>query len=199
MIARATRLALVADGPTDDALQYPIEWAIRKLAPSAEILPWTFLPRKPAGRPLLDMVETARAYEPDLLFVHRDAEGIAYAERRNEIPTANDIVPVIPVRMTEAWLLIDEGAIRLAAGNPSGRAALPLPKVSQLEGLADPKARLVELLMTASEHRGRRRSQFNRGAAVRRLAQSIADYSPLERVPAFRAMTEALADAWAKK
>jgi hypothetical protein len=36
-------------------------------------------------------------------------------------------IPVVPVRMTEAWLLADEFAIRSAPGNPNGTQSLDLP------------------------------------------------------------------------
>jgi hypothetical protein len=34
---------------------------------------------------------------------------------------------VVPVRMTKAWLTVDEAAIRKAARNPLGTAPLELP------------------------------------------------------------------------
>jgi hypothetical protein len=37
------------------------------------------------------------------------------------------VVCVVPVRMMEAWLLIDEMAIRRVAGNPNGRIPIELP------------------------------------------------------------------------
>lgn len=50
------------------------------------------------------------------------------------------VVPVIPGRMTEAWLRLDEAAIRRVAGNPNGRTKLGLPKLHEVESVADPKA-----------------------------------------------------------
>ena len=74
-------------------------------------------------------------YPCDVLFVHRDAEAQLPAFRREEVTRAlahTEIphVPVIPVRMTEAWLLADENAIRRAAGNPNGDEELNLPDIS---------------------------------------------------------------------
>ena len=71
-------------------------------------------------------------YPCDLLFVHRDAENRPIDQRAAEIVTAAEglqfpIVRVIPVRMMEAWLLTDEGAIRSAAGNPNGTDPLNVP------------------------------------------------------------------------
>lgn len=105
--------------------------------------------------------------EYDLVIVHRDADGDGPEARLEEIEAAVQAcavtavcVPVVPVRMTEAWLVLDEPAIRDVAGNPNGRVRLQIPKPSNVERIADPKALLRELLVTASETSGRRRQQF---------------------------------------
>ena len=68
-----------------------------------------------------------------MLFVHRDADSSqesssAGPERRyDEVARAvadasydGAWVGIVPVRMTEAWLLLDESAIRRVAGRPHG-------------------------------------------------------------------------------
>ncbi len=64
--------------------------------------------------------------------------------------------------MTEAWLLLDEAAIRLVAGRPSSSEPLDLPLSHQAESLADPKTRLQIALASASGLSGRRLRQFKR-------------------------------------
>ena len=96
----------------------------------------------------------------------------------------------MPIRMTEAWLLIDDAALRSAAGNPRGSVPLSIPAVRQLEGLPDPKKTLHDLLRTASGLTGRRLRRFRMDQAVHRLAQVIQDDSPLRQLPAFRALEE---------
>ena len=105
----------------------------------------------------------------DLIVVHRDADNAGPAARRREIEGALQavagepaLVPVIPVRMTEAWLMLDETAIRRVAGNPRGKAPLDLPKAHEVEGNPDPKARLRQCIMKASEATGRRRDAVHR-------------------------------------
>ena len=89
--------------------------------------------------------------------------------------------------MTEAWLLISDEAIRHAADNPHGTCSLPLPVIRRLESLPDPKAALHQCLLAASEKRGRRLDQFRRDLPYRvhRVAEMIADYSPLRQLDAF--------------
>lgn len=67
----------------------------------------------------------------DLVVVHRDADNAGADARLAEIRSAvvetavcAHVVPIVPIRMTEAWLLLDEDAIRTVAGNqPATRAA----------------------------------------------------------------------------
>ena len=85
-------------------------------------------------------------YPCDLLFVHRDAEKESYDFRRQQVEAAVDgghHVPVIPVRMSEAWLLHEEAAIRRGSGNPVGRTALELPQPKDVEALVDDYAPLL--------------------------------------------------------
>ncbi|WP_405105896.1 DUF4276 family protein [Micromonospora sp. NBC_01405] len=109
----------------------------------------------------------------DLIVVHRDADNAGHHARQQEIRAAvqpvggaAQLVPVIPVRMTEAWLLLDEVAIRQVAGNPRGRMSLGLPKAHEIESIANPKDVLRTCLVKAADETGRRRE-----AMVKRFNQ----------------------------
>ena len=86
------------------------------------------------------------------------------------------VVCVVPVRMQEAWLLIDEAALRRAAGNPNGTQPLAMPDVQRLEELTDPKQLISELLRQASELQGRRLERFNWRSSVHRVAEMISRF-----------------------
>ena len=128
----------------------------------------------------------------DLLFVHRDADNAGAEARYQEIEAAvREVVQdgmswigVVPVRMTEAWLLLDEAAIRKVVGKPGGRAPLDLPAPEHAERVADPKERLRDALLTASGNRGRRRRRFARELPRlrRRLLQDLPIGGELERL-----------------
>jgi hypothetical protein len=94
--------------------------------------------------------------------------------------------------MTEAWLLIDHRAIRTAADNPNGQAALELPPLNRIEELPDPKERLYNCLRVASGKRGRRLDQFEQRLQkrVHRVASLIEDFSPLRQLSYFRVFEE---------
>ena len=88
--------------------------------------------------------------------------------------------------MTEAWLLFDETAIRLAAGNPNGKNPLNLPDLSTIEQIPDPKNILFEILREASGLTGRRLKAFNMAESRIRITALVSDFSPLGKLSAFQ-------------
>src|SRR5690606_21542965 len=104
--------------------------------------------------------EVQKYYPCDLAFVHRDRDNSTVEHRIAEIVQAahdsgylTPIVCVIPVRMTEAWFLFDEPAIRRAAGNPRSGVPLDLPTHDTVQRRADPKQIIERALVVASELR----------------------------------------------
>ena len=197
------RYTLLADGPSDRCLRRMIDWLLDALIGSGgvrvipQVADLRTLRVPPSG--LKARIEAAVRFNPcDVLFVHRDAEsatrGIGVVEIRDAVKdTSVDLhIPVVPVRMTEAWLLIDETAIRKAADNPNGKIPLGLPALSQLESRPDPKKLLRDLLVAASEKTGRRLDPFKRDLnyRVQRVADYIDDFAPLRQLSAFRALEE---------
>ncbi len=208
MTVQSLNFTLVADGTSDRALIWPLMWLLKHSLPNTSIrgaLADTYQ-AVPKPRTLLQKITYAVEFFPcDVLFVHRDAENEARSSRIAEITTAitmlrtmgknTPFVCVIPVRMTEAWLLIDEKAIRYAAGNPYGRTRLDMPRIRDLENMVDPKAVLFDLLETASGLSGRHLKNFNRNLGRQQIAEFIEDYSPLRQISAFQAL-EADITAW---
>ncbi|TAJ17049.1 MAG: hypothetical protein EPO68_10025 [Planctomycetota bacterium] len=183
------RLALLADGPSDRALLPIISWCMRTLAPASTFFQPEFEVRHGDLEAAIESVLAASV--PHVLFVHRDAERASLTARQAEIPgVAPGLVRVVPVRMTEAWLLTDEVAIRRAAGNPNGSVELDLPRPNKLESLPDPKAILRSLLIRATEFSSpRRKRSFERDIAerARLVAEYTDDFSALRALQAFQA------------
>ena len=192
------RYTLLSDGSSDAALMPILDWLLIENGVSQPIQSqWADLRRlRQPPKELSDRIRVALEFYPcDLLFIHRDAERLSYAERAGEISNAltkigDDHSPpnvyVIPVRMTEAWLLFDEAAIRFAAGNQSGQNVLHLPDVNSLESLPDPKAELYRLIKEASNRQGRRLKKLNPGERVRRITTYVNNFAPLRALDAFR-------------
>lgn len=195
---------LLGDGSSDRLLDYPIRWVLADLRVGVELGQWADLRRvSPRPQSLADRARAAlELYPAELLVVHRDAESACHADRVAEIAASmSDVrgrhVAVVPVRMTEAWLLHDVAAIRRASGNPNGSVALTLPTPTNVEAAHDPKQMLKDALVTASELTGRRRrrreAEFPRMRA--RTAELIADYSALRTTLAFAAFVSTLRSA----
>ncbi len=194
-MTRRLRFTLLGDGSSDEALKRHVEWLVREnVAPDVAIdSQWADLrAAKPKPEGLGARIERAiDLYPCDVLFVHRDAEREEPERRIQEIAQAcigikvrATPVPVIPVRMSESWLLCDETAIRKAAGNPNGEQPLNLPRLREIEGLPDPKNTLHTVLRCASGLTGRRLKAFSPRARL--VANYITDFSLLRRLPAFQ-------------
>ena len=191
-MSRQITYTVVADGGTDRLLVPVIDWAIHRLDPEVDILEPEF--EKRTG----SVGEYFSSYSPTtmLVFAHRDAEGSSIDHRLREFDNVSGVVPVIPVRMSEAWLLIDGDAIARAADS---RVTVSVPRLNTLEQIADPKTVLETLLFgAAGSPTGRRAKKFKDSLAKRRvnLASLIKDYSPLESLEAFRRFQSSLADAY---
>ncbi|MBN1362444.1 MAG: DUF4276 family protein [Sedimentisphaerales bacterium] len=205
---------LLSDGSSDKALIPVLRWLLYRCLPNRPVqLRWADLrqlPRPP--KELHERIATSvQLYPCELLFVHRDAENPSTNDRRTEINHALDevrdtpsVIAVIPVRMMEAWLLIDETAIRKAADNPNGQVPLGMPKIGETEDIADPKGLLHDLIRKATGLSARRRKNFNVHSALHRVSEYIEDFSVLRQLPAFLALEEDLVDtigrrAWNKE
>lgn len=163
----------------------------------------------PPGHGVAVRLERILGIDPDFeaLIIHRDCEGAEVATRMEEIGAAVKslsliwpVVPVIPIRMTEAWLLLDESAIRTVAGRPTGTEPLDLPPAERVESHADPKSLLQDTLAMASGLTGRRLRKFKRDfpAHRRQLLDRLDRSGPVCRLPAWQALERSTREAMAR-
>lgn len=201
------RCTLLTDGTSDRTLLHVLGWLFARHAPLLPVeLEWAdpVIVGTGHGLDARRIVRALEFYPADLLFLHRDAEAMALDARRAQIAevlhnweaTRNSIpaVMVVPVRMTEAWLLFDEAAIRRAAERPNGQEDLDLPPLHRWEDLPDPKRTLHEALLRATGKTGRHLQRFRPGRAVHRVVELIDDFSPLLNLPAFTELDKDLRD-----
>ncbi|MER5324289.1 hypothetical protein [Streptosporangium roseum] len=144
----------------------------------------------------------------DLVVVHRDSDNVGHEPRRIEIEKAvaeagvtSSIIPVIPVRMTEAWLLLDEDGIRQVAGNPRGRHDLRLPRAHEVEGVADPKQMLQQCLVKAADVAGRRHDRVTKRFPQhrRQLLERLDRTGPVSGLPSWKRLVadvDAVVEQW---
>ena len=129
----ALRYTLVADGSSDRCLLPIIDSVLNEIPDIADV-GRRFAEAMTRGTLEERVSDAARQFPADVIFVHRDAEREGLHARVAEIQAALAhfsgplCVATVPVRMTEAWLLIDEDAIRRAADNPNGRAYVGIPR-----------------------------------------------------------------------
>ena len=203
------RYTLISDGPSDRSLIPILTWALREKGDVIRVQSeWADLSRLPKPpKTLCNRILTAIDLFPcDLLFVHRDAERQApqrrYEEIRNAIREADSqgfrmpAVCVVPVQMTEAWLLLDENAIRGAAGNPNGKNPLSIPELSEIEKIPDPKNLLFQILREASGLTRRRLKKFNMSEARIRITELVSDFSPLRELYAFQRLEKNISNTF---
>lgn len=200
------RAVFIADGPSDLPLAGHLELLCAGHGVEVQVTPVDPRTLEGAGRTVERRIRFLldQGVDPDLVFVHRDAEGQDAAARAAEVRAGansagievNRVVPVIPIRMTEAWLLIDEMEIRRVAGRPSGTNALGLPSVAAVESVADPKALLASALLAAAQPSGRRRrAQFERDFGRNRalLLQRLDVDGPINNLNAWQQLKEDIA------
>lgn len=191
------RATFVGEGRFDEGLMRILEQLCNRLAPGVDL-------EIESGRRLLEihgvgtLAEKVRIlvkyHEPQLLFVHRDADKDGAAARRTEIAFACDggvHVPVIPIRETEAWLLLDEDAIRAVVGNPKGKRPLELPKLAEVEATNNAKERLKAALDNARVDGPKRRSgQVSEQRLCAQLLENLDITGPVTHLSAWQALVQ---------
>ncbi len=164
---------LVAEGSSDDGLIPHLENLCIELGASEVTGTSLDFQRldMPVRKTVSAKLQAALQLEPtaNLIFIHRDADSQDPEPRYKEISDAvtkcglqKPWVSLVPVQETEAWLLLDEAAIRMVAGRPRGHRPLGLPRPSEVEEVANPKEKLREVLARASDLSGRRLARFRR-------------------------------------
>ncbi|XUP37339.1 hypothetical protein WAE31_06630 (plasmid) [Xanthomonas axonopodis pv. vasculorum] len=130
----------------------------------------------------------------DVIFVHRDADAQGMAARQKEIKAACDgicdsdlVIPIIPVRMLETWLLVDSRAIRRVAGKMGQDKIECIPALKNLEHVADSKKLLLDALCECSELQGIKLKKFKNlfGKMRARLVSAIDPDGPICQLPSY--------------
>ena len=181
---------LLTDGSSDKTLIPIINWTLEQIPNIRINSQHAEVSLKPSVGLFRRAAEAIKVYECDILLVHRDAETLGANLRIAEIKEClidlgKPYVPIVPIRMTEAWLLIDEQAIRSAANNPNGTIELNIPKSHRLENIPDPKNVLFENLKLASGLPPGRLQKFRPEPCRHRVAELISDFSQLRSLSAF--------------
>ena len=165
------RFAFLCEGSSDEPLSIHLEkLCLRNGASDVQGVPLSHV-RNQKSKRVEDQLEALLQQDTnwDLIFIHRDPDSPDDSQQREELRKAvkkADLklphVLVVPIQEMEAWLLLDEQIIRFVAENPNGRVQLDLPKPSRVETVSSPKERLQEILITATQNKGRRLKRFKK-------------------------------------
>ncbi len=197
---------LTGEGSSDLNLVDHIEGILIELGfeeASGQVPDLGALPR-PIGHAVQEKLKVLVELYPNtnIIFVHRDADNTGYDARREEISKASaditdtiKVIPIIPVKELETWLLADESSIKSVAGNPDYRGSLDMvPAPRNLETLADAKGVLLAALCEASETQGGRLRKFKkRFSEMRaRLVYDLDPNGPVRTLQSYAKFREAL-------
>lgn len=196
------RAVLLADGPSDEPLGRHVALIAQRHGLNLDVVVPDLRRLDPSpGRRVADRLESILKIDDDfaLVIVHRDAEAQDPQARYDEVEHGVAAIradlpalPIVPVRMTEAWLLVDEAAIRRVAGRPQSAVPLGLPPVADAESVADPKELLQEALSRASGATGRRLRRFKRDfpRQRRRLLEQVDHAGAVARLCAWQELED---------
>ena len=195
MTARSVSFAFLCEGSSDTGLIAHLETLLVHFgAQEATGMPDTRKGTIPARLRQLRTEETGTGI--DMVFIHRDSDGPDRNGREREIRRGveesgfpHPLIPVIPVQETEAWLLLDEQAIRDVVAS-KGKQSLRLPKPNAIEGTRKPKEILQKALLAASETSGRRlkkeKNSFNHHRRV--LLQRLDPFGAVRDLPSWQCL-----------
>lgn len=203
-MGRRLALGLFCEGPSDAEALAPL---LRRMV--ARLLGGADVDLLEEVVPLVDTRKASAAFEQrvtqaiagdrlslDLVFVHQDADGRDGAAAAARVAALGPfergpaLVPVVPVRCMEAWLLADPRAWVTALGLRAGTRLPGVPSnAREVERIAAPKAVIEDLVRSL---RGGRRARAVVWFA--RVGEECA-LDRLEAVPAFARMQEATRDA----
>lgn len=203
-------LALSAEGPTDERF-LPIivqrtaqALLLREGRTVTDVLQPFVLkpPHPPQGRAetILAIARQCTGYHA--LILHADADHdtpdralreriwpgrdlIISAHAKGE-PVCDLPIPLVPVHMTEAWMLADGEALRMVLGTDLPSDLLGVPKrADELERDANPKQTLAGAITQALAARPQRRRRLDRADLDEPLARQI-HLEHLSRLPSYR-------------
>lgn len=200
-------LALYAEGPTDDRFLAPV---LRRLCEElcaegargpvdiSEVLRLADAGSSKDEKRAERIVAAAGAARGSwrVLFVHTDGGGDAGKARRErvdpglqrlhqEMSAEGRGVGVVPVRETEAWMLVDGDALREVFGCTLDDVALGVPPAHALEREQNPKQVLRQCFDRARPGaRARGRTELD---SLSMLGETVS-FQALRRLPAFRAL-----------
>jgi hypothetical protein len=135
-----------------------------------------------------------RGYEKTLVERFQPGKNLVLAAKNMREDVCVDLVPIIPVRMTEAWMLADPDALCTVLGTKTAAAMLGTPVQAKLvERELDPKAKLKLAIKAAYPGLSSRGEQRFRQKIFQELGSQIS-LKRLHEVPSYQFFVRELTD-----
>ncbi|QQM67922.1 hypothetical protein [Actinomyces weissii] len=176
----------VGEGSSDNCLVPVLEEMLLTMRPGADITvvlhQWF---RRPEDKSVSSKAKALEGEPYDLIFVHRDADQESWCARAHEVLDLGykHLVPVVPVRMTEAWALADLYAEQDFQDWWSGKGF----GFDSIESCAEPKKWLREYL---SRNRNSLLSPRDFAAKRAEVLKGISVEGPVKRLEAWKMLCQ---------
>ena len=152
--------------------------------------------------PIVNSIRNAiDQFDPNLIQVHRDSDNTDLAKRKQEIddalrhlPPPTQVVRVIPVKETEAWLLADRAAILRVLGLDQFDSEVWAHYPKNVEEV-EAKSRLRKILEDSRRIARWRPRDINFHGDRTRIGQELKDLKSLRKLSSFQAFEEDLRNA----
>ncbi|MDZ4763639.1 MAG: DUF4276 family protein [Chloroflexota bacterium] len=189
-------------------IQPLVERLLNEIIPHVDIFAYSIKIEKEAYSLVRTMLEVAKAgYGYSLIIFHQDADASdtqkclserfqpRYETVKNTDEQINKtFVPIIPVRMTEAWMLVDFEAFKRVTGTDKNADDLEFPnRPHQVEALQEPKFIFEQAVRKSRNSSRRRRRMIDPSEIYVPLAAQI-DLERLRLVPSFHEFETGLKD-----
>lgn len=201
-------IAFFGEGPTDDRflpqiIKRTAEDLLRQHdAQDVAVLNPIVLPRLRGPMEQRLLLAAEMAFGMHLLVVHADSDGRSLSEVRQQrfdpglglvtkrgTGVCLNVVPLIPVRSIESWLMVDSAAFQARVGTHEDARSLGFPvRARDVEAIADPKVAFERAVRLAV---GSRRRHYDIGSYYEPLSMEIS-LDRLAGVPAYGAFRQEL-------
>ena len=202
------QIGFTTEGTTDvrfleNVIRRSFEFIVLDCNSQIEVYPPEYLRKK--GENFVEQVVNIVKKYPyfHVICIHSDADSPDIEDRlkNNFEPVfaaveefGNDVcknlVTIIPVQMTEAWMLADLDLLKEKIGTSKSNRDLGLPnRIKSVENLADPKAVIKEALRVAQLDQPRRRKKLKISQLYSPLSQELS-IEKLMQLPSFRYFME---------
>lgn len=104
-----------------------------------------------------------------------------------------NIVAIVPIRMSEAWMLADKDLLKEEMNTTKSNAELGIHRAP--ESVADPKQLIIDAIRISQEHLPKRRNRLTIGELYQPVGQNISiDY--LDKLVSFRKFKSSIEEAF---